>query len=81
MAKLVVTKSADAKNGKGVRGAVTEKRVRSGDGGGFVTVRTIVGESMTFGRDLTYVFSKNVAKARRENKAVAGVTDLAPAKG
>ena len=80
MTKLVVAKLKGSKKGKGAHGAVTEKRVRSSDTGQFLTVRTIEGQSKTFAHDLTYVFTKNVAKARRENKAVAGVTDRAPSK-
>ncbi|KAA3509421.1 hypothetical protein GOZ78_21100 [Agrobacterium vitis] len=79
MAKVVVKKLGGPKSG--VRGkAVTEKRVRDSSSGQFVTVRTIDAKSQTFGQDLTYVFSKNVAKARRDNKAVTGVVDRAPAK-
>ena len=59
---------------------MTQKRVRDASSGQFLTVRTIDGQSKTLGRDLDYVFSKNVAKARRDNKAVTGVADRAPAK-
>jgi len=79
MTKLVVAKLKGSKKAKAAHGAVTEKRVRSSTGQ-FLTVRTIEGQSKTFAHDLTYVFTKNVAKARRENKAVAGVTDRAPSK-
>jgi hypothetical protein len=58
--------------------AVTEKRVHSA--GKISTIRTLDGGSKTFGNDLTYVFTRNVAKARRENKLVTGATDRAPAK-
>jgi hypothetical protein len=39
------------------------------------TVRTLDARSATFGDDLLYVFGKNVAKARRDNKRVTGATD------
>lgn len=81
MTKVVVTKLSEAKKPKaGAKSAtVTEKRVRD-DAGKFRTVRTLDAHSKTFTSDLTYVFERNVAKARRENKAVTGVTDRAPTK-
>lgn len=60
--------------GKGV--SVTEKKVKGRPGKLYV----LQAESSSFGRDLTYVFGKNVAKARRENKRVTGSADGAPAK-
>jgi hypothetical protein len=81
MSKIVVAKlsrsnAASGKNG----GSVTEKRVRSADTGQFLTIRTLDGGSKTFGKDLTYVFTRNVAKARRDNKKISGVTDRVPGK-
>lgn len=35
--------------------------------------------SPTFGDDLLYVFARNVAKARQENKRIIGVEDREPA--
>lgn len=82
MSKVVITKLSSSKATKGKKaGSVREKRVRSADTGQFVTMRTLDGGSKTFGNDLTYVFTRNVAKARRDNKKVSGVTDRAPAKG
>jgi hypothetical protein len=78
MAKVVVKKFANLSTRKAA--AVTEKRVRDADGK-FLTVRTLDGHSKTFATDLTYVFSRNVAKARRENKLVTGTTDRVPDKG
>ncbi len=78
MAKVVVKKLSGSRGG--VRGAnVTQKRVRDARTGGFLTVRTIDAQSKTLGNDLNYVFTRNVAKARRDNKAVTGVVDRAPA--
>jgi hypothetical protein len=79
MAKVVVKKFGSPKIGPRDT-AVTEKRVRDATSGQFMTVRTIDAQSKTLGKDLSYVFSKNVAKARRENKAVTGVLDRAPIK-
>lgn len=58
---------------------VAEKRVRDNDG----QVRTVWSldvSSPTFGAELHYVFRKNVAKARRENKRVTGAADVAVSK-
>lgn len=81
MSKVIVTKLTGSKAAKSNKGAsVTEKRVRSVDTGEFITVRTLDGGSKTFGKDLTYVFTRNVAKARRDNKKVSGVSDRVPTK-
>jgi hypothetical protein len=74
MARIVVGKFSRSKNGT----AVTQKRVRDAATGRHLTVRTIDGGSKTLGQDLSYVFGRNVAKARRENKAVTDVADRAP---
>ncbi len=79
MAKIVLT-SAHSKAKAGSRGsAVTEKRIRD-VGGQVKTLRTLDARSKTFGSDFQYVFSKNVAKARRENKRATGAADFAIAK-
>lgn len=57
--------------------SVAEKRVRD-EHGKVSVIRTIDASSKTFSDDLTYVFKRNVAKARRENKRVVGVSDLVP---
>jgi len=81
MSKVVVAKIAGKKIGTGKNASsVTEKRVRD-DAGNLLTIRTLDGRSKTFANDLTYVFTRNVAKARRENKQVTGATDRVPAKG
>ncbi|NEX94130.1 hypothetical protein [Caulobacter sp. 17J65-9] len=58
---------------------VVVKRVRDPEGQ-LKTVRTLDADSQSFGEDLRFVFGKNVAKARRDNKKATGVTDLVPAK-
>jgi hypothetical protein len=63
--------------GKGASAKV--KRVR-GPEGQLVTVRALDSGRSTFGADLRNVFATNVSKARRENRAVVGTTDRAPAK-
>jgi hypothetical protein len=76
MAKIVVAELNRRGKAKGnrKRSSVTDKRVR--DNTGQVKVlRTLDASSSSFGEDLRYVFSKNVAKARRENKRVTGVAD------
>lgn len=57
---------------------VVEKRVRQADGR-FETIRTVDLASPSFGEDMLYVFTKNVAAARRENKRVTGKADVEPA--
>jgi len=79
MAKVIVASlKAGSRSGRSVS-AVTEKRVRD-TVGQIKTLRTLDAGSHTFGDDLQYVFGKNVAKARRENKRTAGVNDAAIAK-
>lgn len=73
MAKVVVA-NLNPKHGRPA--SVTERRVRD-SAGRIETLRILDTESRTFGEDLKYVFSKNVAKARRENKRVIGATDVA----
>jgi hypothetical protein len=43
-------------------------------------VRTLDANTAVFEEGLRYVFAKNVAKARRDNKHVVGATDIAPPK-
>ena len=58
---------------------VVEKRVRD-NVGQVKTVLTLDVGSPTFGAELQYVFGKNVAKARRENKRIIGSADVVVAK-
>jgi hypothetical protein len=58
-------------------GGVMVKRVR--DQKGAVTVlRTLDADSSTLSEDITEVFAKNVAKARRENKKLFGTLGHVP---
>lgn len=77
MAKVVIKKFGAPKDGIGGT-AVKERRVRDAATGKFKVVRTVDASSETIGRDLHYVFRRNVAKARRENKIVTGAADRAP---
>jgi hypothetical protein len=78
MAKVVV-RSLKIKPNTSGKTSVTEKRVRD-RAGQLKTLRTLDVGSRTFGADLQYVFGKNVAKARRDNKRVIGVADIAVSK-
>lgn len=79
MVKVVFKKLRGATARKaGATAAVEEKRVRNPDGSRVIF--TIDTGSKTFDQDLTYVFGRNVAKARRENKRVTGALDRVPAK-
>jgi hypothetical protein len=64
---------------KAAPGAVGRKRIAKA-GGGWKTVHTIDANSATIDTDLHYVFSKNVEKARRENRKAVGLADRAPRK-
>jgi hypothetical protein len=75
----VLFKNLNSTKGAEQKGSVTEKRVRGPDGR-LVKVLTIDANSPTFGNDLSYVFRKNVAKARRENKKLLGAPDRVPTK-
>lgn len=81
MAKVELTKfKANTARKIGQKGtSVTRETIRDA-AGNRQTVHTIDGNSSTFAADLTYVFGRNVAKARQENKRVAGVPDFEPAK-
>ncbi len=79
MAKVVVASLRSKAKKTREFNAVIETRVR-GATGQFKTLRTLDARSVTFGDDLKYVFSKNVAKARRDNKRTVGANDVAIAK-
>jgi hypothetical protein len=75
MAKVVVGNLKP--KGRSDTTAVATRRIRSGQGE-VKTLRTIDVDSRTFGSDLRYVFERNVAKARRENKRITGANDGVP---
>jgi hypothetical protein len=72
--KVVLTRLKPRK-----KGLVRVKRVRNADGR-IVTVRSLDASSRTFGSDLRGIFATNVSKARKDNKAIAGVRDRVPTK-
>ncbi len=76
MAKIVVTSLKSKVSRRSLAASVTKKRVRDTDGQ-LKTLRTLDAGSRTFGDEFGYVFGKNVAKARRENKQIMGATDVA----
>lgn len=80
MAKVVVKKLNEKAAGKiaAKRSSIGKKRIVGSEG--VRTLRTLDAGSSTFGADFTYVFGKNVEKARRENKLAVGTTDVVPSK-
>jgi hypothetical protein len=76
--KVIVGKLASPGR-KGKPDTVTERQVTDAEGK-VRTIRTLDISSPSFGDDFLYVFKKNVAKARRDNKRVTGVADVAPTK-
>jgi hypothetical protein len=79
MAKVVVRSLKAARSGKSAPPSVGKKRVPSANGG-WKVIRTLDANSASFDAGSTYVFEKNVAKARRENKRILGSADVAPRK-
>jgi hypothetical protein len=77
MAKVVVASLKSKPNGRRDTISVTEKRVRDTEGQ-VRMLRILDAGSLTFGKDLQYVFGKNVAKARRDNKRAIGASDVVP---
>lgn len=73
MNKIVFAKIARPRDGKPV--AVREERAAGSRDSG--TLLALDAHSSSFGQDLRYVFGRNVAKARRENKRLTGSADLA----
>lgn len=77
MAKVVVASLKSKPNSRRDTISVTEKRVRDTEGQ-VRMLRILDAGSLTFGKDLQYVFGKNVAKARRDNKRAIGASDVVP---
>lgn len=78
MAKVVIRSLKTGRFTRSVPRSVSKKQVAGAEG--TKTVWTLDANSPSFDAGLHYVFSRNVAKARRENKRVAGATDIAPRK-
>ena len=73
MVKVVVAK-VDRKMRKRRHGAVVERHVRGPDGK-LARWFIVDSDSNSLGDDLSYVFKRNVAKARRENTSKFGSPD------
>jgi hypothetical protein len=80
MVKVVIIRPEKGRKSAPKAEHVGTKRVRDAATGRILTMRTIDARSDSFSNDLTYVFTRNVAKARRENKQVTGAADRVPAK-
>lgn len=78
MAKVTYAKLNPSKSP--AKSAIEKSVVRDASTGKFVTIKTIRLNKETFGDAFTKVFQDNVAKARRENKRLLGVTDVKPAR-
>ena len=79
MAKVVFGSLRTAGSARSATRAVGKKRIETANGG-WATVRTLDANSAGFEDGLTYVFTRNVAKARRENKRILGSADIVPRK-
>lgn len=79
MAKVVYKSLAPSRPTRRAPPGVGKKRVATADGRR-ETVWTVDAHSPTLDDDLLYVFRRNVAKARRENKRLLGVADFVPPK-
>ncbi len=74
MSKVIVTDLGSKAGAHNKKRAVRTRTVHDSDG----RVRKVMSldlNSATFDDDLTYVFERNVAKARRENKKLLGSAD------
>jgi hypothetical protein len=69
--KVIFESLEPRRNTRSTPHSVEKKRVALGDGRS-KTVYRLDANSPTFDADLQYVFSRNVAKARRENKRLFG---------
>ncbi len=76
MAKVIVAKLNAPQRRRAAMRLVTVNRVRDAEGQ-VKTLRTLDVNSRTFGDALQYIFRKNVAKARRDNKQAVGAPDVA----
>jgi hypothetical protein len=74
MVNVVIADLKRPKRGARNTGSVREKRMRN-TAGKFVRVLSLDANSETFIDDLTTVFERNVAKARRENRRLFGSAD------
>lgn len=78
MAKVVYKSLKKGRSASPTARTVGKKRVVTEDG--VKTVHTLDANSASFDEDLRYVFSRSVARARRDNKRVLGSVDVATRK-
>ena len=71
MSELKIRKERRAKRSSRRPKGVTVRTVRDAEGGK-TRILAIDANSPTFGEDFLYVFTQNVRRARRENKALLG---------
>lgn len=71
---MIVHKKLSPKGAKKKAGSVREKRMRNSEGK-LVRVLSLDANSATFIDDLTTIFQRNVARARRENRQLLGSAD------
>ncbi len=79
MVDVVIAELKRSKSSRGRKSSVREKLLRDSRGRA-VRVLSLDANSATFSDDLTAVFERNVAKARRENKRLFGSASGLPAK-
>jgi hypothetical protein len=79
MLKVIIADRTKEKSRRKAKTSVREKRLHRADGT-IARVLSLDANSPTFDDDLTYVFEKNVARARRENKKLFGSADGPQAK-
>jgi hypothetical protein len=79
MAKVVFGDLKTGRSKKSTSRGIGKKRVVSANGR-TKTLLVLDVNSPSFDEDLHYAFSRNVAKARRENKRLFGSADVAPRK-
>jgi len=79
MLKVILADLKKEKTRRKGKTSVREKRLYRSDGT-IARVLSLDANSPTFDDDLTYVFERNVARARRENKKLFGSADGPQAK-
>ena len=79
MLKVIIADMQKERSRRKGKTSVREKRLHRADGT-IARVLSIDANSPTFDDDLTYIFERNVAKARRENKKLFGSADGPQAK-
>jgi hypothetical protein len=77
MSKVVYASLKDAKRARS--NSVKTKRLKNADGK-MLTISVVDADSPTFSDDISYVFRKNVKRARRANKAIRRISNAVAAK-